>query len=365
MKRTILLNPGPVTLSDRVRRALTSGDWCHREPEFAALTKSINQSLVDVYASMHDSFDAVMLTGSGTAAVEAMLATFAPDKEKTLVVANGVYGERMARMLELHRKPHDIVQSDWAAPMDLEQVAARLTADAAITAVAAVHHETTTGRRNDIESLGQLCRERGVDLLLDGVSSFGAENVDAGDWNLAAIAGTANKCLHGAPGISFVAAKHSLWSRPRQAAGSLYLDLHGYHAAQHGDGFSPFTQSVQIAFALREALDELHEQGGWSQRQQLYSRRAARIAAVLERCGVRHLLRPEEYSSVLCSYRLPETLQYAAVHDALKHDGFVIYAGQGTLADSVFRIAHMGDIREDDLERLCRSLEVVFGSRAA
>ncbi len=365
MARTILLNPGPVTLSERVRSALTSGDWCHREPEFATLTQSINRSIVDIYESMQDDFDAVTLTGSGTCAVEAMLATFASDNDKTLVVANGVYGERMARMLAAHRKPHEVVSAEWTAPMDLAQVREKLESDSRITAVAAVHHETTTGRLNDIESLGKLCAQHDVALLLDAVSSFGAESIDAQGWNLAAVAGTANKCLHGAPGISFVAARQSLWSGPPANAGSLYLDLRTYHDSQHRGGFSPFTQSVQIAFALREALNELSEQGGWQQRQALYRSRADTISGALQSCGLRTLLRADDYSSVLRSYRLPEGLHYDAVHDALKKDGFVIYAGQQGLADSIFRIAHMGDIRHDDLERLCASLRAVFGSVTA
>ena len=97
-----------------------------------------------------------------------------------------------------------------------------------------VHHETTTGRLNDLDAIGETCRRRGVTLLLDAVSSFGAERIDAGAWNLGALAGTANKCLHGAPGLSFVLASDELWRREPAGAGSIYLDLRPYHAGQHG-----------------------------------------------------------------------------------------------------------------------------------
>ena len=132
----------------------------------------------------------------------------------------------------------------------------------AITHLAIVHHETTTGRLNDIAAVGKLCKTRGVTLLLDAVSSFGAEQIDAMGWNLGALAATANKCLHGAPGLSFVLARNELWAGPAQQAGSVYLDLRAYHAAQHRDGYSPFTLPVQLAFALHEALLEHAEQGG-------------------------------------------------------------------------------------------------------
>ncbi|MDH3613863.1 MAG: 2-aminoethylphosphonate aminotransferase [Gammaproteobacteria bacterium] len=353
----ILLNPGPVTLSERVRGALTSGDWCHREPEFAELTREINAELVGIYPEMRDEFAAVTMTGSGTSAVEAMLASFAPADGSTLVVANGVYGERMARILAAYRKPHELLQLPWTSPLDMDAVLLMLDEHPDITHVATVHHETTTGRLNDIDALGALCRDRNLPMLLDGVSSFGAERIDPVGWNLDAVAGTANKCLHGVPGLSFVIGRQAIWERPRPQVGSVYLDLYGYYAGQHGDGFSPFTQSVQVAFALREAIAELQEAGGWQARRETYLQRAATIHKELGSHDVKSLLNDSEYSCVLRSYLLPANLSYATLHDDLKAQGFVIYAGQGELAEQIFRLAYMGDIRRADLDALCSALQ--------
>lgn len=362
--RTILLNPGPVTLSERVRSALTSGDWCHREPEFAELTREINAELVAVYPEMRDDFAAVIMTGSGTSAVEAMLASFAPPDGNTLVVANGVYGERMARILSAHRKPHELLQLPWTSPVDMDAVIRMLDRHPDITHVATVHHETTTGRLNNIDALGALCRDRDLSMLLDAVSSFGAEQIDPADWNLEAAAGTANKCLHGVPGLSFVIGQQRIWDRPPPEVGSVYLDLYGYYAGQHGDGFSPFTQSVQLAFALREALAELQELGGWQARRETYRQRAARIHAELTSLDVNSLLKESDYSCVLRSYLLPASLSYAELHDDLKAQGFVIYSGQGELAEQIFRLAYMGDIRQADLDALCSALQAaIAGTR--
>ncbi|MEZ5564525.1 MAG: aminotransferase class V-fold PLP-dependent enzyme [Gammaproteobacteria bacterium] len=362
--RMILLNPGPVTLTDRVRAALTRGDWCHREREFADLIQDINQRLAAVHPGMADSFRAVTLAGSGTSAVEGMLATFAPDSTTTLVVANGVYGERMARMLEVHGKPHRVLAHGWTEAIDVDRVRQHLETDAAITHLAVVHHETTTGRLNDLNEIGNLCRQFNVTLLLDAVSSFGAEQISAGTWELGALAGTANKCLHGVAGLSFVLARNTLWSSPAFRAGSLYLDLRGYYAGQHRDGFSPFTLPVQIAFALREALLEHAEDGGFEVRRQLYGARAATIGATLRASGVATLLPAADYSSVLWSWLLPSDQGYERLHTALKKEGFVIYAGQGDLGARIFRIAHMGDIRPDDLQRLCAALTTILGNRS-
>jgi len=360
----VLLNPGPVTLTERVRAALSEGDWCHREPEFAALTQENNRRLVGVYPNLVENYAAVTLTGSGTSAVEAMLASFAPATGGTLVLANGVYGERMAKMLTAHRKPHELQCGAWQEPVDLDTAHALLDAHPEITHVATVHHETTTGRLNDLDAIGALCRERDLAMLLDGVSSYGAEAIDAEGWNLEAVAATANKCLHGVPGLSFVVGRERLWTQTSAQVGSVYLDLHGYYAGQHGEGYSPFTQSVQVAFALRAALDELEEGGGWRARRQAYRDRAARIHQALDQAGVSLLLGEEDSSCVLRSYRLPQGMGYAQLHDQLKAAGFVIYAGQGQFADDIFRLAYMGDITDADLDALCAALSDAFGASA-
>jgi 2-aminoethylphosphonate-pyruvate transaminase len=360
-QRAILLNPGPVTLSDGVREALHRGDWCHREPEFADLTRDINGRLVRVYREMAGKFDAVMLTGSGTSAVEAMLASFAPTESTTLVVTNGVYGERIEKILAVHGKPHAVVQSAWGEPMDIDKVRAELGMKPEISHLVVVHHETTTGRLNDLTELGVICKEHGVKILLDAVSSFGAEQINADELPIAALAATANKCLHGVPGIAFVLARKEEWREGLQPAGSVYLDLAAYYQGQHGEGFSPFTQSVQAAFALRQALEELEDEGGWEQRRSFYRRRAGRIAVTLKELGLETMLPPQEYSCVLWSWMLPKGMNYNSVHAALKQAGFVVYAGQGDFSKEIFRIAHMGDIREDDMDRLETALRSCFG----
>jgi 2-aminoethylphosphonate-pyruvate transaminase len=360
-KRNILLNPGPVTLTDRVRKALIRDDWCHREPEFAELTREINAELIRVYPGMEVDFSAVMMTGSGTSAVEAMLASFAPDTTTTLVLANGVYGERMAKMLAAHRKPYRLSQAQWMAPVNVDAAARIVAEHPEITHLATVHHETTTGRLNDLDAIGAMCKARNLSLLLDGVSSFAAEPIDAEAWNLAAVAATANKCLHGAPGMSFVIARNALWSQVQTEVSSVYLDLFAYYAGQHGNGYSPFTQAVPAAFALQAALIELREAGGWAERRRIYQLRAARIARELASLNIHMLLNEKEYSCVLRSYLLPDGCDYSAAHDAFKRAGFVIYSGQGQFSENLFRLANMGAIEADDLDALAAAFADIFG----
>jgi 2-aminoethylphosphonate-pyruvate transaminase len=360
----ILLNPGPVTLSPRVRRALAeSEDLCHREVEFAELTRDILARLEGLYAGAED-YAAVMLSGSGTCGVEAMLSTFALKDRPTLVVANGVYGERMAEMLKRQGKPMWLARAEWIEPIDLAQARRLLDEHPDIARVAVVHHETTTGRLNDLGELAALCRERGKGLLIDAVSSFAGEDIPLADWEPLAVAGTANKCLHGIPGIACVLARQealvtqALETQVSQST-SLYLDLAGYYKEQRA-GFSPFTQAVQAAQALQAALAEFADQGGWRARRDTYQARTDRIRDRLAKLGVAPLLPPGESSSMLTAYRMPEGFSYPALHDHLKARGFVIYAGQGQFNGRIFRIATMGEIGDVDLARLEQSLDDYF-----
>ena len=355
---TILLNPGPVTMSERVRRKFLEEDLCHREPEFAELVLDIKARLRKVYPEAEADYEAVLFTGSGTCAVEAIFQSLAPRKGKTLVIANGVYGERIASMLEVQGKPYALVKSPWPEPMNLAEAERILQADPAVTHVAAIHNETTTGRLNDLDSLGALCRQYGKPLLLDTVSSFAGEEIRFKDWNVAAIASVANKCIHGAPGICFVVARKDLLETGTSEASSLYLDLFKMYKEQK-TGFSPFTQATHICVLLQEALKELEDSGGWKARRARYRDISGRIRREFRALGLELFLPEDAYCSMLTSFKLPAGRTYAQVHDALKAAGFVIYAGQAGLYHSIFRIANMGDIQDSDVDRLVEAMRAV------
>ncbi len=356
--RTILLNPGPVTLSERVRAALLGPDLCHRESEFASLQDGLRRKLLEVYTLPPTHWAAALLTGSGTAAVEAMISSMVPRDARLLVVENGVYGERITRIAEVYGISTTRVATTWGERLDLDAIAQAVQANHP-SHLAVVHHETTTGRLNELAALAALCRKTNVEILLDGVSSFGAEQLDFEAWNIAACAATANKCLHGVPGTAFVVLNRAALARA-QVTRSVYFDLREYVARQDGHG-TPFTQSVQTFYALDAALDEFLEAGGWRARQALFRQRMATIRATLEALGVRALLSEQETSCVLHAFELPAGRTYSALHDALKTRGFIIYAGQGALSERVFRVSAMGDISAADVARLCQALQEVLG----
>lgn len=324
-------------------------DLCHREPEFATLQRSIRTKLLKVYELDEAYWTTGLLTGSGTAAVEAMISTLIPSDGKLLSVENGVYGERITRIAEQYGIPLAVANFDWTASIDEEQLARQLAEDQTITHLSLIHHETTTGRLNKLLPILEICKQRNVKVLLDGVSSFGAEDIPFAHENLVACAATANKCLHGVPGTAFVVLRKDTLNQANPR--NLYLNLKSYIDAQDKNG-TPFTQSVQTFYALDEALNELQDEGGQKHRLALYRQRLGTIRTALENLGIKPLLNEQDCSCVLHAYHLPAHCDYSRLHDSLKAAGFVIYAGQGEFAKSLFRISMMGTISNNDMARL-------------
>lgn len=352
MAKQILFNPGPVVLSQRVRNAMLGPDICHKEPEFIRLQNKIRRDLLDLYQLPASRWAGILMTASGTAAVEAMMTSFVPAHGKVMIIENGAYGERLSKIAGIHNIDHLSVHHQWGADLDLSQIEGELQYHREITHVALVHHETTTGRLNDLRAIAELCRRFNASILLDGVSSFGAEAIRFKEWNVAACAAAAGKCIHGAPGISFVIAnRRALAAMAGTSARTLYLDLGNYLRTQDAEGV-PFTQSVHAFYALSEALDELKQAGGWQNRNKDYWRKMNSVRDGFERLGIRPLMERQKCSCVVNAFHLPQRLSYTTLHDRLKQHGLVIYTRQRGPLPPLFRIACMGDLAEQDIDRL-------------
>jgi 2-aminoethylphosphonate-pyruvate transaminase len=359
--RSILLNPGPVSLSDGVRQAAVWTDLCHREPEFFNVQASVRKGLVDVYGCDAQEWTSVLLGGSGTTALEAMLSSLLPRAARLLVLENGVYGERISKIADIHGIDFEAVKHDWMEPISFQQVE-QLLSSGDFTHCAAVHHETTTGRLNDITRLSKLCDKHGAGLFLDTVSSFGAEAIPFDSKALIACAATANKCLHGIPGLCMVICRQSSIEHAVDPPRSLYLHLPLWSGLQDQDS-TPFTPPVNSVLALDQALMEMSKAGGWSARHARYHKLINRVDRALKKYGVELMLEQADYSCVLHSYQIPSGMDYAEIHGGLKQRGFIIYAGQGRLAAEMFRISTMGDISDYDMERLLAALHEVFSGQ--
>jgi 2-aminoethylphosphonate-pyruvate transaminase len=344
----VLLNPGPANTSPRVRQALVMPDLCHREPEFFDMMRECRQRLVGALG-LGAAFDAVLFTGSGTAAVEAALASLIPPERGVLIVNNGVYGDRMLRIARAHGIPAEALTYDVTTPVTPADVTRVLRAHPEISHVAVVHHETTTGLLNPVEAVADAARAEGRRVLVDAMSSLFGEPLDVAREGIDAVTASANKCLQGIPGVSFVLARRealaALKGRPPR---SVYLDLHNHWATQEQDN-TPFTPAVQVLHAMREALIELAEEGV-AARIARYAENARVLRRGMAALGFSILLPEGARSSVLTTFRLKPGIAYEPLHDAMKRRGYVIYAGQGDIRTYAFRVANMGTLTPKEMD---------------
>lgn len=349
-RRLILMNPGPVVVDERVRSALTRPDMCHREPEFSALMTSVRRKITTVCGG-DESYSSIVITGSGTASLEAVVSSVIPPGGKLLVLDNGHYGERLGAIAAVHHIPHAVLRRGWSVPFDLAELEKTLVGDRTITHLAMVHHETSTGMLNPVHAVGELAAREGRSLIVDAISSVGGEVLDVRFDHVHWCVGTANKCIEGIAGLSFVCAPREQWDAITAiAARTLYLDLRQLYDAQEKVNAPPFTPAVQAFFAFDVALDLMLEEGVEA-RHARYAALARRLRRGLEDLGFKLLLPPESRSDTLTAIYLPAGLDYSTLHDKLREAGFVIYAGQDALKNRVFRLANMGQITPSDIER--------------
>lgn len=352
--RMVLLNPGPVNVSRRVKEAIAGPDICHREEEFSKLLQRVRGKLLHAFAPK--GFTVVVLSGSGTASLEAAVIASVEEGRKLLIIENGVYGERIAKIAAVHALPAVGLQYDWTRPPDLAEVEAALKGEPDIQTVALVHHETTTGLLNPVRAIGQLAKAYGKAFLVDSISGLGGEELDLKGDGIDLLVGTANKCLQGLPGVSFVLVRGEEMERIRKIPPrSLYLDL-GETWEHQEKGSTPFTPAIPAFYALDEALDELLEEGV-AQRIARYRRASAILREGFERLGLAFFLPPRLRSNTITALHLPRAMSYQALHDRLKARGFVIYAGQGHLEAQIFRVANMGALSDEDLFGFLAALE--------
>ena len=340
----ILLNPGPVNVSERVRQALLKPDICHREAEFNDLIEGIRDKLVRAFAP-GGNFVPILLTGSGTAAVEAAVTSCLPPGRRILVIKNGVYSQRISAIANAHKMQNMDIAGEWNERFETEPIQIALRQNRSIDVVCVVHHETSTGMLNPVKVIGAIAKKAGRFLLLDGVSSLGGEEIDFNSCNVGMIAGSSGKCIQGFPGVGFVLVRRDLMEQMvTYEHRSVYFHLPTYYKQQE-EGSVPFTPAVQLYYAFDEALNELLEEGVVN-RIARYRKLARIIRNRMRAIRMKFYLREPLWSSTLTAFNLPEGVFYDHLHDLLRDRGYVMYAGQAQLAESIFRVANMGALTE-------------------
>jgi 2-aminoethylphosphonate-pyruvate transaminase len=352
----LLLTPGPLTTTKTVKAAMLR-DWCTWDADYNEIVQDIRARLVRL-ATTADDHTAVLMQGSGTFSVESVISTAVPADGKLLVLTNGAYGDRIGTIAQYQGIPLAVNDSGEVDPPDLEALERTLETDPAITHVAVVHCETTTGMLNPVDRIGEIVQAHGKVYIVDAMSSFGGIPMDAAEIGADFLISSANKCIQGVPGFGFIVARRDRLAECRGHARSLSLDLFDqWDTMERKNGKWRFTSPTHTVRAFAQALAELEGEGGVPARYARYRENHRLLVDGMRGLGFETLLSDERQSPIITAFHSPTATGYdfKRFYEMLKSKGFVIYPGKVTTRDT-FRIGNIGDVRHADMERLIEAV---------
>ena len=349
----LLFTPGPLTTSLSVKQAMLhdAGSWHF---EFNAKVKWIRERLLEIAGlSREAGWETILLQGSGTFGVEAVFATCVPSDGKVAVLANGAYGERMVLMLQRLKIDHVVFRTPENIPNDQKALDQALAADKTVTHVAQVHCETTTGILNPLNETGAVVKRHGRGFIVDAMSSFGAIPIDWAAAGMDYLVSSANKCIEGVPGFSFVICRREALLACEGYARSLSLDLLDQFRGLERNGQFRYTPPTHSILAFEQALKELEHEGGVEARAARYRHNHEVLVKGMTALGFRLYLDPSVQSFIITSFHFPDHPRFAfdEFYRRLSDKGFIIYPGKISRANT-FRIGSIGRIFPRDIEAL-------------
>ena len=293
----------------------------------------------------------VPLQGSGTFVVEAMIGNFVPANGKLLILINGAYGQRIAKICDYYRRSYLVQESAEDVPVDTALLDATLDADADISHVVVVHCETTSGILNPIKEVSQIVARHQRSLLIDSMSAFGALPLDAAEIEFDAVVASSNKCLEGAPGMGFCVARESALEKTEGNSPSLVLDLYEQWRAMQKNRQWRFTPPTHVLLAFDQALSEYEAEGGVAGRGGRYRANCDLLVSGMRAMGFITLLPDELQAPIIITFHMPGNpeFDFNAFYDGLKNQGYVIYPGKLTVANS-FRMGCIGRLDQQHMQ---------------
>ena len=356
VRREVLLNPGPATTTDSVKYAQVCPDICPREKEFGEVMEWICGEL-SLMAGKPGRVEMVLFGGSGTAADEAMISSCIPDNGKLLIVDNGAYGERFAKIASVYKLNFEVYKSSGFALLDCGAVKEKLV-NGNFSHFAIVYHETTTGLLNPAPELCRFCQERGVTAIVDAVSAFAAIPIDMDGDGFDFMASTSNKNIQGMAGAAFVfCRKEALEKIAAYPMKNYYLNLWEQYSYFKKTKQTRFPPPVQSLYALRQAIIETKLEGIENR----YARYVAcwgELVKAVKKLGLKMLVPESAQSKLITAVIEPQSPKYSfdGLHDLARSKGFTIYPGKLSDADT-FRIANIGDIQVEEMKKFTTILE--------
>jgi len=328
-------------------------DLGSRDTEFVEVVREIRRRLLELGNVADGSYAAVLMQGSGTFAVESVISTVLPRDGKLLVLINGAYGHRMAKIARTLGIATETLVFPESRPVDPAEARQALRRDPAITHVGMIHCETSTGIMNPAEEIGRAVKEHGRVFILDAMSSFGAVPISLAGNGIDFLVSSANKCIQGVPGFGFVLARRDQLLEAENRARSVSLDLVSQWKGLESDGQFRFTPPTQVLLAFWQALEELEQEGGVAGRAARYAANQKVLLEGMKELGFDAYLALEHQSYIITSFRYPKhpNFEFSRFYQHLSQRGFVIYPGKVSEAEC-FRIGTIGHIFPEDLRAL-------------
>ena len=350
VRREVLLNPGPATTTDSVKYAQVQADICPREYEFGDVMEWVADEL-SLLVGKPGRVKTVLFGGSGTAGDEAMISSCVPPEGKLLIINNGAYGKRMAKIASIYKIDFDVYESDGINAPDVEEMK-KLLDSGRYTHFFMVYHETTTGLLNPVPEVCRYCHSKGIVTIIDAVSAFSAVPIDMDRDCIDFMASTSNKNIQGMAGLAFVFCRTEALEKIKDyPMRNYYLNVYDQYAYFEKTHQTRFTPPVQTFYCLRQAIIETKLEtieGRYAR----YTECWKVLLAGLKKLGLKFLVPEDVQSHMIVTICNPESPKYNFddLHDLARSKGFTIYPGK--LSDlPTFRIANIGDIRPEEMER--------------
>ncbi|GBF36623.1 MAG TPA: alanine--glyoxylate aminotransferase family protein [Methanothermococcus okinawensis] len=354
----LLMIPGPTMVSSEVLNTMAYPIIGHRTKEFGALLEDTVEKMKKVFITKGDVY---IITGSGTAVMDMAIANTVNKGDKVLTICNGNFGERFSKIVEVYKGEVIKLEYSWGKGARPEDVKRILEENPDIKAVTVVHNETSTGVRNPIKDIGKIVKDYDALYIVDTISSLGGDYVDVDGFHIDICIAGSQKCLGAPPGISAISISEKAWDVINSTESkSFYLDIKAYRDRFESKKESPYTPAVSLIYALNKALDRVLEEG-LENRVKRHERMARATVTGLEAMGIELFAEEWARSITVTSAIYPHGIEDKEFRKILSNKyNVVIAGGQGQVSGKIFRIGHMGEVKEIHILGTLAAIEMAF-----
>ena len=351
----ILLTPGPLTTSLETKAAMLR-DWGSWDASFNAVTANLRKRVLDIVKG-HATHVCVPMQGSGTFSVEAAVNTLLPRDGHLLVLVNGAYGKRLAKLAQMMGRKASVFETADDVPTTGEDVDRLLAKDPSVTHVGLIHCETSTGILNPLPQIASVVARHGKRLIVDAMSSFGALPIDVSTMPIDAVIAASGKCIEGPPGMGFVIVRRATLEGCEGRSTSLALDLYDQWAYMEKTTQWRYTPPTHVLVALAAALEAFASEGGRPARLARYTGNCDTLVRGMAELGFRPFLDPAIQAPIIVTFHAPVDPRYTfrTFYDSVREKGFILYPGKLTQVET-FRVGCIGAIGPDEMRHAVNAI---------